>query len=111
MEFQAVQIHLAEMKMKLEASRMLLYKAVSMSDDGLPSIIDSSVAKCYANEVSRDITGKALQLMGAYGYSKSFPLEQKMRDSWGWGIAGGTIDIQKINIASSILGKRFNQRN
>ncbi len=110
MEFQAVQLHLAEMKMKLEASRLLLYRAVSNSDNRLPSLVNSSIAKCYANETSREITSKSLQLMGAYGYSKSYPLEQKMRDSWGWGIAGGTIDIQKINIASSILGKRFNQR-
>ncbi len=51
-----------------------------------------------------------MQLLGGYGYSKEYPIEQKMRDAWGWGIAGGTIDIQKINIASALVGRRFDQR-
>ena len=58
----------------------------------------------------REVTGTALQLMGGYGYSKQYPVEQKMRDGWAWGIAGGAIDIQKVNIASSLVGRRFNQR-
>jgi butyryl-CoA dehydrogenase len=51
-----------------------------------------------------------MQVMGAYGYSKEFDMERRMRDGWGWGIAGGAIDIQKINIASALVGRRFNQR-
>jgi alkylation response protein AidB-like acyl-CoA dehydrogenase len=109
-DFQAVQIQLAEMKLKLDAARLLLYRAVVNAQSGLPSINESSIAKCFANETAREVTGKAMQLMGGYGYSKEFPIEQKLRDSWGWGIAGGTIDIQKINIAASIIGRRFNQR-
>jgi len=77
----------------------------------LPSINDSSVAKCFANEMVREVTGKAMQLMGGYGYSSAYPIEQKMRDAWGWGIAGGAIDIQKVNIASALVGRRFSQRN
>ena len=98
------------MKMKLDAARLLLYRAVVNAESGLPSIADSSIAKCFANEIAREVTGKAMQLMGGYGYSTEFPLEQKMRDAWGWGIAGGAIDIQKINITSAIVGRRFNQR-
>lgn len=109
-DFQAVQMSLAEMKMKLDASRLLLYRAVVNAAAGLPSIADSSIAKCFANEMVRDVTGKAMQLMGGYGYSKAFPIEQKMRDGWGWGIAGGSIDIQKVNIASALVGRRFSQR-
>ena len=109
-DFQAVQMQLAEMKMKLDASRLLIYRAVVNADKSLPSIADSSIAKCFANEITREVTGKAMQLMGGYGYSKEFPIEQKMRDSWGWGIAGGSIDIQKTNIASALVGRRFNQR-
>ncbi len=109
-DFQAVQLQLAEMKMRLDASRLLLYRAVANAQQGLPSINDSSIAKCFANETAREVTGKAMQLMGGYGYSKEFPMEQKLRDGWGWGIAGGTIDIQKINIAASLVGRRFNQR-
>ena len=109
-DFQAVQIQIAEMKMKLEAARLLLYRAVVNAQKGLPSIAESSVAKCFANETVREVTGKAMQLMGGYGYSKEFPLEQKLRDAWGWGIAGGAIDIQKVNITSALVGRRFNQR-
>lgn len=109
-DFQAVQIQIAEMKMKLEAARLLLYRAVVNAEKGLPSIAESSVAKCFANETVREVTGKAMQLMGGYGYSKEFPLEQKLRDAWGWGIAGGAIDIQKVNITSALVGRRFNQR-
>ncbi|MDH3658766.1 MAG: acyl-CoA dehydrogenase family protein [Alphaproteobacteria bacterium] len=109
-DFQAVQLSLAEMKMKLDAARLLLYRAVVNAEAGLPSIADSSIAKCFANEMVREVTGKAMQLMGGYGYSASYPIEQKMRDGWGWGIAGGAIDIQKVNIASSLVGRRFSQR-
>ena len=109
-DFQAVQLQLAEMKMRLDASRLLLYRAVVNAQQGLPSINDSSIAKCFANETVREVTGKAMQLMGGYGYSKEFPMEQKLRDGWGWGIAGGTIDIQKVNIAASLVGRRFDQR-
>ena len=110
LDFQAVQLQIAEMKMKLEASRLLLYRAVVNAEKGLPSIAESSVAKCFANEMVREVTGKAMQLMGGYGYSTEFPLEQKLRDAWGWGIAGGAIDIQKVNITAALVGKRFNQR-
>jgi len=110
-DFQAVQLQLAEIKMKIDASRLLLYRAVVNADKDLPSIADSSIAKCFANEIAREVTGKCVQLMGGYGYSKEYPIEQKMRDAWGWGIAGGSIDIQKTNIASALIGRRFNQRN
>jgi alkylation response protein AidB-like acyl-CoA dehydrogenase len=109
-DFQAVQLQIAEMKMRLDAARLLLYRAVVNAEKGLPSIAESSVAKCFANEAAREVTGKAMQLMGGYGYSKEYPLEQKLRDAWGWGIAGGAIDIQKVNIAAALAGRRFNQR-
>ena len=109
-DFQAVQIKLAEMKMQVEASRLLIWRAAVDAEQGFPSISASSVAKCFANEISRTVTGNALQLMGGYGYSKEYPMERRFRDAWGWGIAGGAIDIQKINIASAMIGRRFNQR-
>ncbi len=109
-DFQAVQIKLAEMKMQVEASRLLIWRAAVNAESGFPDIAASSIAKCYANEIAREVTGKALQLMGGYGYSKEYPVERRFRDAWGWGIAGGAIDIQKINIASAMIGRRFNQR-
>ncbi|WP_070152410.1 acyl-CoA dehydrogenase family protein [Sphingobium phenoxybenzoativorans] len=109
-EFQAVQIKLAEMHMKCEAARLLIWRAAANAQDGLPSVLNSSTGKCFANTISREVTGDAMQLMGAYGYSKEFPMERRLRDSWGWGIAGGAIDIQKVNIAGAMLGRRFDQR-
>ena len=109
-DFQAVQLKLADMKMKLDASRLLLYRAVVNAQSGLPSVGESSIAKCFANEMVREVTGHAMQLMGGYGYFTEYPMEQKMRDGWAWGIAGGTIDIQKVNIASAMVGRRFSQR-
>ncbi|QZH74307.1 MAG: acyl-CoA dehydrogenase family protein [Erythrobacter sp.] len=109
-DFQAVQLKLAEMQMQVDAARLLIWRAASNAQDGLPSILESSVAKCFANSISREVTGNAVQLMGAYGYSKDFPMERRLRDAWGWGIAGGAIDIQKTNIASAMVGRRFDQR-
>ena len=109
-DFQAVQLKLADMQMKVEAARLLIWRAAVNAGDGLPSILDSSTGKCFANIIAREVTGDALQLMGAYGYSKQFPMERRMRDAWGWGIAGGAIDIQKINIAAAMIGRRFDQR-
>jgi butyryl-CoA dehydrogenase len=51
-----------------------------------------------------------MQVMGGYGYSKQFDMERRLRDAWRWGIAGGTIDVQKVNIASALVGRRFDQR-
>lgn len=109
-EFQAVQMKLAEMHMKVEAARLLIWRAAANAESELPSVLDSSTAKCFANGIAREVTGDALQLMGAYGYSKQFPMERRLRDSWGWGIAGGAIDIQKVNIAAAMFGRRFDQR-
>ncbi|MEE2636964.1 MAG: acyl-CoA dehydrogenase family protein [Acidobacteriota bacterium] len=109
-EFQAVQLKLAEMAMRVEASRLLIHRAAQNAEGGLPSIADSSIAKCVANESAREVTSMAVQLMGGYGYSRDYPMERRMRDAWGWGIAGGTIDIQKVNIASALVGRRFDQR-
>ena len=78
----------------------------------IPSNSDLTGAEvALLDEIAREVTGKCVQLMGGYGYSKEFPIEQKMRDAWGWGIAGGSIDIQKTNISSALIGRRFNQRN
>jgi butyryl-CoA dehydrogenase len=88
----------------------LIHRAAQNAADGLPSVLDSSVAKCFANEMVREVCAAAVQLMGAYGYAKEYGMEQRLRDGWGWGIAGGTIDIQKINIAAALVGRRFDQR-
>ena len=109
-EFQAVQLKLAEMRMKVDAARLLIHRAAVQSAQGLPGALEASIAKCFANTIAREVTGDAVQLMGAYGYSRQFPMERRLRDAWGWSIAGGVIDIQKVNIAAGMVGRRFDQR-
>ncbi len=109
-EFQAVQFLLADMAMKVEAARLLIYRAAVNAGMGLPSIFESSVAKCFANEMAKEVTDMALQVFGGYGYSKEYPIERMLRDSRGWPVAGGTVQMQRINIAGAMLGRRFSQR-
>jgi alkylation response protein AidB-like acyl-CoA dehydrogenase len=85
-------------------------RAAQNAANGLPSLADSSIAKCFANEMVREVTALGMQVMGGYGYSTEYRMEQRLRDSYGWGIAGGTIDVQKTNIAAALIGRRFNQR-
>jgi alkylation response protein AidB-like acyl-CoA dehydrogenase len=109
-EFQAVQFMLAEMALRLEAARLLLYRAAANAGTGLARPLEAMLAKCFANEAVREVTAKAVQIMGGYGYSKEYPVERMFRDGWGYGIGGGTIEMQKIGIASVLLGRRFSQR-
>ncbi|QIQ87636.1 acyl-CoA dehydrogenase family protein [Erythrobacter sp.] len=112
-DFQAVQLKIAEMAMKVEAARLLIHRAAANAahqPDGLPTVYESSVAKCYANEIVREVTAMGVQVMGGYGYHKEYGMEQRLRDGFGWGIAGGTTDVQKTNIAAALIGRRFNQR-
>jgi alkylation response protein AidB-like acyl-CoA dehydrogenase len=109
-EFQAIQFLLADMAMKVEAARLLIYRAATNAGSGLPSIYESSVAKCFSNEMAKEVTDMALQVFGGYGYSKEYPIERMLRDSRGWPLAGGTVQMQRINIAGAMLGRRFNQR-
>ena len=109
-EFQAVQLKLADMAMKVEAARLLIWRAAHNAASGLPSMADASIAKCFANEMVREVAAMGMQVMGGYGYSTEFRMEQRLRDAFGWGIAGGTIDVQKTNIAAALVGRRFNQR-
>jgi butyryl-CoA dehydrogenase len=109
-DFQAIQLKLADMAMRVEASRLLIYHAAANASQGLPSVYESSIAKCFANEMVRDVTVNGMQILGGYGYSKEYGMEQRVRDSFAWGIAGGTTDIQKTSITAALVGRRFNQR-
>ena len=109
-DFQAVQLRLAEMTMKVEAARLLVHRAAAVEPGAFPEAQQAALAKCFANEMVREVAGAGVQLMGGYGYAKDYGMEQRLRDAWGWGIAGGTVDIQKINIAAGLVGRRFNQR-
>ncbi len=109
-EFQAVQLMLADMAMKTEAARLLLYRAAVDAGQNKLTVLNSSIAKCFANEAAKEVTDMALNIFGGYGYSTEYPIERKVRDSRGWPVAGGTPQMQRINIAAELIGRRFDQR-
>ena len=109
-EFQAIQFMVADMAMQLDAARLLVYRAVSGAGQGLPSIYEASMAKCFANEMVKEVTDKASQVFGGYGYSTEFPIERMLRDGRAWSVAGGTVQMLRITLASMLFGRRFDQR-
>lgn len=110
-DFQAVQLALADMVMRTEAARLLIWRAAANAGTAYPVTLETSVAKCYANETARDVATLAMELHGGYGYSPEYPIERLLRDSYGWLVAGGTPTMQRIRIVSEFLGRRVSQRN
>jgi alkylation response protein AidB-like acyl-CoA dehydrogenase len=103
-DFQGLQFMLADMGMKLEAARQLVYVAAAKSerhDADLPFF--SAAAKCYASDVAMEITTDAVQLLGGYGFTEDFPAERMMRDAKITQIYEGTNQIQRIVMARHLL--------
>ncbi|UCF55918.1 MAG: acyl-CoA dehydrogenase, partial [Deltaproteobacteria bacterium] len=102
-EFQGIQWMLADMTIKVEAARLLTYRAATNAEGGLPSRLETSIAKAYANEMALDVANMAVSIHGGYGYLKEYPVERILRDSRFPSVGGGTIQIQKNSIAHEIL--------
>jgi alkylation response protein AidB-like acyl-CoA dehydrogenase len=105
-DFQGLRWMLADMKVKLDAARLLIYRAASNATGGMPSDGDAAIAKTFANEASLQVISDAMQIFGANGYSCEYPLERLYRDARAFAIAGGTTQIQRNLIARKILGRR-----
>jgi alkylation response protein AidB-like acyl-CoA dehydrogenase len=103
-DFEAIQFMLADMAMKLEASRLLVYKALALCDDEDPRMTQwSAMAKCFASDSAMAITTDAVQILGGYGYVREYPAERFMRDAKITQIYEGTNQIQRVVIARQIL--------
>ena len=109
-EFQNVQMTLADMVLQVEAARLLIYRAARTAGTGLPDPLEVSLAKCTANEMAKRVSDLAMQLHGGNGYTEEYGLERLHRDAHGWAVAGGTPAMQRIRIVSELLGRRFDQR-
>jgi alkylation response protein AidB-like acyl-CoA dehydrogenase len=109
-EFQAVQMMLADMIVQMEAARLLVYRAAQCAGYGLPDPLQVSIAKRAANEAGKQVSDLAIQLHGGNGYTEEYGIERLHRDAHGWAIAGGTPIIQRVRIVSELLGRRFDQR-
>jgi alkylation response protein AidB-like acyl-CoA dehydrogenase len=109
-EFQGIQWKFADMKVQIEAGRLLLYRAAINADKGLPSAEDTSIAKAFCNKAGFDICNEAMQVMGGTGYSQESLIEYCFRKSRGWQIAGGSTEMMKNRIAETVFERRFSQR-
>jgi alkylation response protein AidB-like acyl-CoA dehydrogenase len=109
-EFQGLQWKFAEMKMRLDAAQLLLYRAAVNADRGFPSAEETAIAKAYCNQAGFDVANEALQVMGGLGYSQEALVEYCVRRCRGWMIAGGSIEILKNRIAESVFERAFSQR-
>lgn len=102
-DHQAIQFKLAEMHTKIQAARLLVYKAACDKAQGLDYVESAAMAKLYASEVAMWVTTEAVQIHGGYGYVREFHVERLMRDAKITQIYEGTSEIQKLVIAREIL--------
>jgi alkylation response protein AidB-like acyl-CoA dehydrogenase len=109
-EFQGLQWKFADMKLKLEAAQLLLYRAAANADRGMPSPEDTALAKLACNQAGFEAANESLQVMGATGYSQDVLVEYCLRRCRGWMIAGGSVEILKNRIAEGVFGRSFSQR-
>lgn len=103
-DFQGVQFMLADMAMKTEAARQLVYIAAASAERGAGKLaFISSASKCFASDVAMEVTTDAVQLFGGYGYTRDFPVERMMRDAKITQIYEGTNQIQRLVMARALL--------
>ena len=103
-DFQAVQFMLADMAMKIEAARLMVYSAAARAERMEPDLgFISSASKCFASDVAMEVTTNAVQLFGGYGYTADFPVERFMRDAKITQIYEGTNQIQRVVMSRALL--------
>ncbi len=102
-KFQGIAFKLADMATKIEAARLLTFRAGDLKDKGFDVTRESAMAKLFASEVAVEVANEAVQIFGGYGYTKDFPAEKYYRDAKLCTIGEGTSEIQKIVISRSIL--------
>lgn len=102
-KFQGLQWYIAEMQVRVEASKYLVYKAAWKKSIGENYTMDAAEAKLYAAETAMYVANKSLQVLGGYGYTKDYPLERMLRDGKITEIYEGTSEVQKMVIANNLL--------
>ncbi len=101
--FQEIQRKLANMKMHLEISKTMFYKVAWMKSQGMPAVMEASIAKLFFSEINRMDALDAFQIHGGYGYTKEYPIERDVRDCIANTLGGGTSEIQRMIIARELL--------
>ncbi|MGI6719154.1 MAG: acyl-CoA dehydrogenase [Bacteroidales bacterium] len=105
-KFQNTQFQLADLETKIQASRLLVRQAAYKKDKNLPYSVDSAMCKLFAAETAMEMTTKAVQFHGGYGYTREYPVERMMRDAKITEIYEGTSEVQRMVIASQLLKKK-----
>jgi alkylation response protein AidB-like acyl-CoA dehydrogenase len=108
--FQAIQFMLADMAMKIEAARLLVYEAAYKLDTGQSAGMYASMAKCFATDIAMEVTTNAVQVLGGAGYVRDYPVERYMRDIKVSQIFEGTNQIQRVVIARALLSNLREQK-
>jgi len=104
-EHQTIQIKLADMATRIEASRLLIYSAAEKKDRGERCDLEAGMAKLFATETAAEVSLEAMRILGGNGYSKDFPVERYYRDAPLVVIGGGTNELQRLIIARNLLKK------
>jgi alkylation response protein AidB-like acyl-CoA dehydrogenase len=104
-EHQTIQIKLADMATRIEASRLLIYSAAEKKDSGERCDLEAGMAKLFATETAAEVSLEAMRILGGNGYSKDFPVERYYRDAPLVVIGGGTNELQRLIIARNLLKK------
>jgi butyryl-CoA dehydrogenase len=104
-DMEALRFEMADMKTRIDAARLLIYRAASLKDSNIPYGPESAMAKYYAAETAMHVTTKCVQFHGGYGYTKDYPVERMMRDAKITEIYEGTSEAQKLVIAASVFGR------
>ena len=102
-KFQNTQFQLADMQTKVDAARLLVYRAAFNKDNKLAYSNEAAMAKLFASEISMEVTTKAVQLHGGYGYTREYPVERMMRDAKITEIYEGTSEVQKMVVSAHML--------
>ena len=102
-KFQYTQFQLADMQTKVDAARWLVYDAAMKKEKGLPYSVEAAKAKLFAAEVAMEVTTKAIQLLGGYGYTRDYPVERMFRDAKITEIYEGTSEVQRMVISGAML--------
>ena len=102
-KFQNTQFQLADMRTKVDAARWLVYDAAMKKEKGMPYSVEAAKAKLFASEVAMEVTTKAIQLMGGYGYTRDYPVERMFRDAKITEIYEGTSEVQRMVISGAML--------
>jgi butyryl-CoA dehydrogenase/short/branched chain acyl-CoA dehydrogenase len=102
-DFQGVQFELAEMAVRIEAARLMVYNAARLRDAGRPFVTQAAMAKYYASQIAEEVASKAVEVLGGVGFTKDYPVEKLYRDAKIGRIYEGTSNMQRVTIAKALL--------